>query len=220
MLQRREGVPINFFQTRFLTGSPYYKDLPADDLPEIAIAGRSNAGKSSLINNLCNQSKLARASSSPGKTREINLFGLYEAGSGQLQGRLADLPGYGYAKASHTLQESWKKELNQYLASRSCLKAVVVVMDSRHLFTALDEAAIGLAARRALRILLVFNKIDKLNQSQKIAARKLAQSALYNVPNSAVFFYSSLKNQGRDELSLAIAAVLEQSCPLEAEEPL
>ena len=128
---------INFRNTRFLKSCPSNRNLPLDDAAEIAFSGRSNVGKSSVLNSLTNQKKLAKSSGVPGKTREINLFTVNE------KCRLVDLPGYGFAKVSKKEQERWGQEMTRYIAERTNLKGVIIIMDMRHPLTELDRAMIS-----------------------------------------------------------------------------
>jgi GTP-binding protein len=173
--------------------------LPADHVAEIAFAGRSNAGKSSLINHLTKQSGLAKVSQVPGKTRDINLYNI-ENDAHQVLARMIDLPGYGYAKVSKAMQESWQKELAAYLYERQNLAVVIVIMDARHPLTDLDQLVLQILRQRSLTQILVFNKVDKLNQSEKSRLSTLMQQVQYQWPNSYALSYSSHTNVGRDAL--------------------
>jgi GTP-binding protein len=201
---------IVFERTSFIKSCPLYSQLPQDNVPEVAVAGRSNAGKSTLINTLCHQSKLAKTSGKPGKTREMNLFNLYENGHPDNKGglkaaaRLVDLPGYGYAKANFKLQQQWQDELTQYLTRRENLTLLIVIMDSRHPLRDLDQLTINMAAKRNLRQILVFNKADKLNQSEKSKTVKIMREAQSAWPNVSALSYSSTKPIGRQELEALI----------------
>ncbi|MCL2521074.1 MAG: ribosome biogenesis GTP-binding protein YihA/YsxC [Spirochaetaceae bacterium] len=199
---------LNFDQVRFSQSCPFYHQLPADELPEVAFAGRSNAGKSSLINNLCRQHGLAKASGVPGKTREMNLFNLCD--DKNLIARLVDLPGYGYAKASHSLQQQWQAELTRYLMERPNLKLLILIMDCRHPLTENDQLTINLAAKRNLRQILIFNKIDKLNQSGKAGLKKVISEAEAAWPNVQAISYSSTKNIGKTALADLIEGELRE----------
>ncbi|NIZ18928.1 ribosome biogenesis GTP-binding protein YihA/YsxC [Entomospira culicis] len=200
--------PILFHKTSFAMGAPTFEDLPSDAQIEIAIAGRSNAGKSTLINNLTRQNKLARVSQTPGKTREMNLFHLYLKDRNEAIARLVDLPGYGYAKVSKSMKSSWQAELGHYLLERENLKILIVILDSRMPITELDAMLIDMASKRGLQQIFIFNKIDKLNQSEKAKCHAMAQKLVYETPNSSYIVYSSPKNIGRELLTEKISASL------------
>jgi GTP-binding protein len=196
-----ELFKIVFQKTLFAMGCPRYDQLPEDEVVEIAIAGRSNAGKSTLINNITSQNKLARVSASPGKTREINLFSLFDNQNRQSIARLVDLPGYGYAKVGKQLRISWQTELTEYLTQRDNIKILLVVLDSRMPPTELDLRLIQMASMRNLQQIFIFNKVDKLGQSEKAKLKTIAQSLSYNTPNSTYVYYASPKKIGKEELS-------------------
>ncbi len=138
--------------------------LPPDDGIEVAVAGRSNAGKSSLINRLCNRKALARTSRTPGRTRQLVFFDLGE------QRWLVDLPGYGYARVSGDLQRHWHKLIERYLTRRQALRGLVVVMDIRHPLRDADVELINWAAEREIHCHLVLTKADKLGRGRMLEA--------------------------------------------------
>jgi len=150
-----------FHDLQFLTTAAEWRQLPTGGAPEVAFAGRSNAGKSSVINALAQRSRLAYVSRTPGRTQHINFF---RAPSGAL---LADLPGYGYAKVPAAVQHRWKVFLARYLAERQALVGVVLVMDARHPLTDLDRQMLDwfLPTGRPVRVLL--SKADKLSPSEQ-----------------------------------------------------
>lgn len=167
----------------------------------IAFLGRSNVGKSSLINALCRQKNLAKSSSTPGKTRLINLFEVYftqKSAFKELDEKFnlifIDLPGFGYAKVSKDLKQDWDRNLNEYLEKESAIKLFVHLIDSRHSNLSIDKE-INIYLKRLLKpdqnLLEVFTKVDKLNQSQRTLLKKSFPQAL---------FVSSLQNKGLDEL--------------------
>lgn len=162
----------NFRNVKFIMSAPDKSFLPEDTGCEIAFVGRSNAGKSSALNALTENKQLAKTSKTPGRTQMINLFEL-EPGK-----RLVDLPGYGYAKVPLSLKKKWQASLNDYLASRACLKGLVVVMDIRNPLTALDRQIIDWAIGCQLQTLLLLTKADKLNQSPRSQAVKNVKFAL------------------------------------------
>lgn len=187
---------INFQITKFFKSCPSNTDLPKDRFAEIAFSGRSNVGKSSVINSLCNQKKLAKSSSVPGKTREINLFKINETC------RLVDLPGYGYAKVSKKEQARWGHEMTQYIIERSNLKGVVVLMDMRHPLTELDKTMIELVRESGRAFAIVLNKADKLGKNDRIKSFKKVEKALIEMKIPALIIpYSAEKKLGVKELS-------------------
>src|SRR5688572_7341017 len=170
------------------------RDLPAPGAPEIAFAGRSNAGKSSAINALAGQRRLAFVSKTPGRTQLINFFSL---GSSAY---LVDLPGYGYAGVPGEVRDHWRHLVGTYIAERSSLAAVVVVMDSRHPLTELDLTLLEWlrASDRAVHVLLT--KADKLSRQAATATLARVRARLAElVPGATVQLFSSLKRQGIDE---------------------
>jgi GTP-binding protein len=178
-------------------------NLPSESLSEVAFAGRSNVGKSSLINALVNQKKLARVSNTPGRTQEINFFNL-----GQ-KGQLVDLPGYGYAQVSKEKRLGWGEFIFAFLKGRSVLKRVYVLIDSRHglkptdkdLFKALDKAAVSYQ--------IVLTKADKLNKGEKESIIKTVDNQLkeFIAVYPKILLTSSLEGTEIEELRAEIAAL-------------
>lgn len=169
---------------------------PVADRPEYAFIGRSNVGKSSLVNMLTNQKKLAKISGQPGKTREINHFMINE------EWYLADLPGYGYAKVSKTQRSQFDKMTKQYLNERENLVCLFILLDSRHEPQALDKEFISYCGESGLPIALVFTKADKQSpnksQSVKAAWKRTMLKSWEEMPPA--FITSAEKGQGREEL--------------------
>jgi GTP-binding protein len=170
--------------------------LPEESLPEIAFAGRSNVGKSSLINSLLNRKNLARTSSSPGKTVTINFYDV----NGEFF--LVDLPGYGYAKASLAERAKWGKMIEKYLGTRDSLKAVVLLVDIRHAPTKDDVMMYNWVVETGLTPIIVATKLDKIKRSQKDKQLKLLRDTLGIKANGDIIIvpYSSETKQGREEL--------------------
>ena len=176
---------------------PSHNSLPKDTGIEIAFAGRSNAGKSSVLNVLLNQKNLARTSSSPGKTRHINLFTL----GNSTHRRLVDLPGYGYAKVGAREQERWGQELTRYIIERNCLKGVVIVMDIRHVLTERDKQMVSLCRSSGKAIHILLNKCDKLKNNQKNKHMKNFESKLGSPTTGCTYsIFSAAKKIGIGEL--------------------
>ena len=168
--------------------------LPAETLPEIAFAGRSNVGKSSLINSLLNRKNLARTSSSPGKTVTINFYNVNE------EFFLVDLPGYGYAKTSLAERAKWGKMIEKYLGTRDSLKALVLLIDIRHAPTKDDVMMFNWVVENGLTPIIVATKLDKIKRSQKDKQLKLLRDTLGIKNDIKIVPYSSETKQGREEL--------------------
>ncbi|PIS02631.1 MAG: YihA family ribosome biogenesis GTP-binding protein [Chlamydiae bacterium CG10_big_fil_rev_8_21_14_0_10_42_34] len=163
-----------------LTEFPVLKDPRGALLPEIALVGRSNVGKSSLINHLLNQKKLARISATPGKTQLLNFFVVDE------KFLLVDLPGYGFAKAPPEEIEKWSKAIDAYINQRSTLKLLLLLIDSRRDIAAEDQKMIDWANHKQVPLLLIFTKTDKLTSAELNKLLKKYEGALgYSVSNSS-----------------------------------
>jgi GTP-binding protein len=148
----------NFQLAHFQTSASKLSQCPPDTGAEVAFAGRSNAGKSSCINAITGQGKLARTSKTPGRTQLINFFALNETQ------RLVDLPGYGFAKVPMEVKLAWQRHLEQYLRERQSLKGVILLMDIRHPLQEFDRNMLDWALASSLRIHIVLTKADKLNR--------------------------------------------------------
>ena len=197
---------------RFLTTASRLDQLPPTELAEVAFVGRSNAGKSTAINRLAQQKRLAFASRTPGRTQHINLF---ELGPKDAADALfADLPGYGYAAVERAAKLRWQEVMAQYLAQRRSLSGVVLMIDSRLGFTDLDRQLLDLLAPRlaggAVRLLVLLTKADKLTRSAAAAALLEAQSLLAETcPQNAdvgVALFSALTNSGVADAAMALHA--------------
>lgn len=187
-----------FANARFLMSAARLEQLPAPDRPELAFAGRSNAGKSSALNALCGRRALARVSKTPGRTQLLNFF---EIGGFELaDGRLVDLPGYGFAQAPRTLREAWGELIEGYMVSRECLRGLVVVMDSRRPLTGFDRMMLGWAGAEGLPCHLLLAKSDKLASG---AQRKTLREVQAELPalhsRASAQLFSSQTNDGVDE---------------------
>jgi GTP-binding protein len=193
-------------RVEFLLSAPALKFLPEPDAPEIAFAGRSNVGKSSLLNALTGRKSIARTSVTPGRTQELNFFEVGEP----TRLRLVDMPGYGFAKAPPKVVEQWKRLVRDYLRGRVVLKRTLVLIDSRHgvkevdreMMTMLDESAVGYR--------LVLTKADKIKASELdgVLAATQAEARKHPAAFPMVHVTSSEKGMGIAELR---AAVLEDS---------
>jgi GTP-binding protein len=187
---------------RFLTTAAQLHHLPAYDLPEIAFVGRSNAGKSTCINVLTQQKRLAFASKTPGRTQHINLFALGR--QGQTDTVLADLPGYGYAAVPKQDKLRWQQVMANYLVSRPNLVGVVLLCDPRHGLTELDETLLEVIRPRVeegLKFTLLLTKADKLNKTEAAKALSIAR---LQAGGGSVQLFSALKKQGVDTLALQL----------------
>lgn len=172
--------------------------LPPPELPEVAFAGRSNVGKSSLINTLVNRKRLALTSATPGKTRLINFFRVND------RLMLVDLPGYGYAKVSAAERRGWAPMIERYLAGRTCLKAVVALLDIRRDPGPEELALAAFLGRRGLPLIPVATKSDKVGRNAQ-AARRQAIAAALGADPAALILFSSRTREGREALWGAIA---------------
>lgn len=187
---------------RFLTTAPKLEFLPALDVPEIAFVGRSNAGKSTCINTLTQQKRLAFASKTPGRTQSINLFALGKQGI--TDAVLADLPGYGYAAVPKQDKLRWQQVMANYLVTRENLRAVVLMCDPRLGLTELDDILLEVIRPRVeqgLKFLLLLTKADKLNRSDAAKALSIAR---LQAGGGEVKLFSALKKQGVEETSLLL----------------
>ena len=172
---------INFNTAKFLISAPSLQQCPPEQGAEIAFAGRSNAGKSSAINTLTQNKKLARTSKTPGCTQLINFFQLHNSP----EFRLVDLPGYGYAKVSQAMKKNWQEHLSQYLHERQCLKGLILVMDIRHPLQEFDTMMIDWAVESEMPLHTLLTKSDKISRS---AAQ-----------NTLLEFRKEMKNAGVDD---------------------
>ena len=185
----------------FLLGAAAIDGLPAPDLPEVAFAGRSNVGKSSLINALVGQKHLARASTEPGRTREVNFFLLDE------KVRLVDLPGYGFAKTSRKTAEKFQNLGRAYLRGRPNLKRVYLLIDARHGLKKVDDEALDALDLAAVSYQIVLTKADKLKRAEveKVKAQTLKAIAKRPAAFPRVAATSAEKGHGMPELRAEIA---------------
>ena len=168
--------------------------IPDNQLPEIAFAGKSNVGKSSLINGLMNRKSLARTSSQPGKTQTINFYNINHAMY------LVDLPGYGYAKVSESERAKWGKMIENYLHKSKQLKAVFLLVDIRHTPGANDKTMYDWIVYQGYRPSIIATKLDKLKRSQVQKALKEVRTGLGLAPGDIVIPFSAQTKQGRDEI--------------------
>jgi GTP-binding protein len=187
---------------RFLTTAPRLEHLPALTVPEIAFVGRSNAGKSTCINMLTQQKRLAFASKTPGRTQAINLFSLGK--QGETDAILADLPGYGYAAVPKADKIRWQQVMANYLVTRESLTGVVMLCDPRHGITELDEILLEVIRPRVedgLKFLVLMTKSDKLNRQE---ANKALSIARLQTGGGETRLFSALKRQGIEETAVTL----------------
>lgn len=187
----------------FVKGVTAMAGLPPADRVEVCFAGRSNVGKSSLINALTGRKTLARASNTPGRTQEINYFALGEARY------LVDLPGYGYAEAPVAIVAKWQALLKQYLAGRQTLRRAFVLIDARHGVKAVDQEILTLLDRSAVTFQTVLTKVDKINRVERAAVIEQVKGALAKHPAAypEIVVTSSEKGEGIETLRAIIATL-------------
>lgn len=200
------AAPNPFARAQYLLAAHNYRQLPPDGGFEVAFAGRSNAGKSSALNALCQQNALARVSKTPGRTQQLVFFGLPPHENKYL----VDLPGYGYAKVPQDLQAHWQAFLEGYFGSRDALRGLVVVMDVRHPLKEYDRQMLGYAMRRGLPAHVILTKADKLGRG---AAGNTLQAVRMELSRSfadsvSVQLFSGESKQGVDELRTVVAGWL------------
>ncbi|MDE2254205.1 MAG: YihA family ribosome biogenesis GTP-binding protein [Betaproteobacteria bacterium] len=191
---------------RFFTTAAQFDQLPASDWPEVAFVGRSNAGKSTAINVLCGQRRLAFSSKTPGRTQHINLFSVGLGGT--TTGLLADLPGYGYASVPLATKQRWERFIAQYLTQRTQLVGLILIADSRHGLTPLDWTLLSYSAPAALPVHVLLTKADKLTRSQQHAQAQAVRDDLQRngaraglMAPTSVQMFSATKRQGLREAS-------------------
>ena len=151
---------MRFINAKFIKKAEKKSDFIVDEMPQVAVVGRSNVGKSSLINLLTNNKKMAKTSSTPGRTRLVNYFNIDN------KCYIVDLPGYGYAKASKNMTSAWDSVMNDYFVDNAQLKLVFVLLDCRHSPTALDIHMLEYLAEHEIPALIILTKIDKLSKSE------------------------------------------------------
>ncbi len=177
----------------FIKGAYTLEQLPEDDGIEVAFAGRSNVGKSSILNTLAGVKSLARTSKTPGRTQEINFFDL---GNDR---RLVDLPGYGYAKVTEAKQRHWADTLGEYLLSRASLAGLILLMDVRHPLKEYDRNMVHWCTEAELPVYVILNKADKLSRGKAGASLLEVKKQLAEFPIEGIQLFSALKRTGVDE---------------------
>jgi GTP-binding protein len=198
-------------EVTFLTSAPELKLCPIDQAREIAFAGRSNAGKSSVLNRLTGSRQTARVSKTPGRTQLMNFFTVRGGG------RLVDLPGYGYAKADRTAQQRWQSAVNRYLEGRGNLAGLVLVMDIRHPLQPLDVELIRWAALAELPLLILLNKADKLKYGAQQQTLQRVRAVVRAQPGkgatATVVNFSALRGLNVDAVIAILRAWLAGPAP-------
>ena len=194
-----ETTPLT---AKFLTSASQLRECPQDDEPEVAFAGRSNAGKSSTINCLTGTKQLARVSKTPGRTQLINFFSSSEGG------RLVDLPGYGFARAAKRQQMDWGRAVDEYLHKRSNLAGLVLVMDSRHPLQPFDVQMIEWCEQQTMQMLVLLNKADKLKQRDRVMNLRKTEDFVGDSECIDLLLFSALRKTGSDQAREWIRATL------------
>ncbi|MEX2468524.1 MAG: ribosome biogenesis GTP-binding protein YihA/YsxC [Pseudohongiellaceae bacterium] len=195
---------MDFKQALFSTSAPNLDQCPDDSQAEVAFAGRSNAGKSSAINAICDHSGLARISKTPGRTQLINFFALTPGNY------LVDLPGYGFAKVPLSVKERWQFELERYLRKRQPLAGLVLLSDIRHPLKEFDRMMIDWATQAGLPLHLLLTKADKLKRGAAQNTLLAVRRELATTPAVSVQLFSALKLQGVDETRKVLSGWLSE----------
>jgi len=186
---------INYQNAKFLISAASVRQFPVDEGAEVAFIGRSNVGKSSALNALTRQKKLARTSKTPGRTQLINFFQLDE------QKRLVDLPGYGYAKVSESIRKNWQALIDEYLRKRNSLRGLILLMDIRHPMQPFEIQMISWTNRTKIPVHVLLTKADKLSYGARLNRLQQVRQAVAKLSDHVtVQVFSSLQKIGRDEL--------------------
>ena len=193
---------MRFDNARFEMACGTFAQLPACTAPEIAFAGRSNVGKSSLLNKLLNRKSLARVSANPGKTITINFYALDGV-------RLTDLPGYGYAKVAQSEKKRWAEMMEGYFGSERDIRLVVQLIDMRHPPSADDFSMLDYLAQMQYPFVIALTKCDKLNKMERAERTQALKEELAAYPEILKIPFSAVTGEGTEELRAAIAAAVE-----------
>lgn len=193
-------VNINFRQAEFLTSAPTLAKCPADNGIEVAFAGRSNAGKSSAINTLTENKRMARTSKTPGRTQLINFFALSD------NQRIVDLPGYGFAKVPLEVKEKWQRHLEQYLRERQSLHGLILLMDCRHPLQDFDRMMLNWTQSCDMPVHILLTKADKLKKGPANNSLLKVRKDLEPMKDLvSVQLFSALKRTGLDQLQATLS---------------
>lgn len=185
---------MKIIKSEFLTSAAKSSQYPEGNLPEIAFCGRSNVGKSSIINSITGRKALARVSNTPGRTRLVNFFILNDSVY------LVDLPGYGYAKVSHSEIENFGKIMEEYLGTRDNIKKLILLVDSRHKPTADDKMMYNYIKACQIPCLIIGTKLDRLKRNEIKKNQNMIRDELQMDPGDEIIFYSSLSKENRDKM--------------------
>lgn len=198
-MELEKPVTPRYSDATFLTSASKLKQCPEDSGWEVAFAGRSNAGKSSAINSLTGNKKLARTSKTPGRTQLINFFALSD------QQRLVDLPGYGFAKVPLAVKLDWQKQMEIYLRERQSLRGLIQLMDVRHPLQEFDKLMLDWAHQAKMPVHILLTKADKLKKGPaKNTLLKVQKETAHYGDNISIQLFSSLKSTGLGELKLVL----------------
>jgi len=197
---------MNFTNPEFIISAHSLKQLPEFDLPEIAFAGRSNVGKSSLLNTLLGRKNLVKVSGKPGKTQALNYFLISNSF------HLVDLPGYGFAKVSRSVQDHWGKLIAAYLETRRQLCCVVIIMDIRHEAKKHDHDLLGWLRQKHIPFIAVYTKADKLSGNQREKCAKILDAG-HGIHHSDRLLFSAKSGLGKEELMNRLGAKLSGTHP-------
>ena len=193
----------NYRGAQYLTSAAKLPQCPPDNGWEVAFAGRSNAGKSSAINSLTNNKKLAKTSKTPGRTQLLNFFELSDSQ------RLVDLPGYGFAKVPLAVKREWTKQLENYLQKRQCLRGLILLMDVRHPLQPFDQQMLDWAMQASMPVHILLTKADKLKRGAASSTLLQVRAALKPQADlTSVQLFSALKHDGHKELIAVLDAWL------------
>ena len=206
--------PPNYRHAEFLTSAGKLSQCPPDEGWEVAFAGRSNAGKSSAINSLTANHKLARTSKTPGRTQLLNFFRLTD------RQRLVDLPGYGFAKVPQAIKREWTRQLENYLQQRQSLRGLILLMDARHPLQPFDRQMLDWAVAASMPVHILLTKSDKLkNGPAKSTLLKVRAELAGHADLVSVQLFSSLKHTGHQELIAVLNAWLTDTSVYEEDDP-
>ena len=190
---------MKLLSAEFIKSSVSPEQFPADRLPEIAFVGRSNVGKSSLINSLLHRKKLAKVSKTPGKTRAVNFFTVRTSDPKLSMLSLVDLPGYGYAKVSKSMRAQWGPMIEQYLEQRQSLGAVILLIEAR-VWMPQDVMTVQWVQSLGCGLIIVLTKADKLRQGERASSLAAVRTACGLNPEVPILLYSAETHEGRDAL--------------------
>ncbi|MBP6112531.1 MAG: YihA family ribosome biogenesis GTP-binding protein [Sphingobium sp.] len=206
-MQKEQARRIFAGPITFLRSAPSLQFLPEPVVNEVAFAGRSNVGKSSLLNALTNRNALARTSNTPGRTQELNFFDVGEP----LLFRLVDMPGYGYAKAPKDVMKQWRFLVNDYLRGRAALKRTLLLIDARHGIKDVDRDIMKMLDDAAVSYRIVLTKTDKIKASElaEVTARTIAEARTRPAAHPEIIATSSEKGMGLAELRSAVIEALD-----------